>query len=192
MSAAGRAARAAVRALDWPFSAAFALASWPFRAAWHAVRPAFARTFAFFSDAVPFAVAEALRAWRRRLLSPGFVPDVSAAPDPLAPAPRVLAGAVAAAAKRCSAEGVPVRLLLARAPGAAFEVRLDAARRRCFVDRTDSADAVAGTAPRHAEAALPEFTSGAEPAVFRLAGDGDDVRLEWRPAGARGIAYRVR
>ena len=52
--------------------------------------------------------------------------------------------------------------------------------------------AVAGSAPRHAEAALPEFTSGAEPAVLRLAGDGDDIRLAFRPAGPRGVAYRVR
>ena len=143
-------------------------------------------------DGVPFAAGEALRAWRRRLLSPRFVPDVSAAPDPLEPAPRVLAGAVAAAMRRCADEGRPVRLLLARAPGADFEVRLDAARRRCFVDRTDSADAVAGSAPRHAEAALPEFTPGAEAAVLRLAGTGDDLRLEFRPAGPRGVAYRVR
>jgi len=143
-------------------------------------------------DDAPFSSAEALRAWRRRLLSPRFVPDVSAAPDPLDPAPRVLAGAVAAAMKSCAAEGRPVRLLLARTPGADFEIRLDAARRRCFVDRTDSADAVAGSAPRHAEAALPEFTSGAEAAVLRLAGDGDDIRLAFRPAGPRGVAYRVR
>ena len=147
-------------------------------------------------DGLPFAAAEALRAWRRRLLSPGFVPDVSAAPDPLDPAPRVLAGAVAAAMKSCAAEGRPVRLLLARAPGTDFELRLDAARRRCFVDRVDAgpgpAGGVAGSAPRHAEAALPEITSGAERAVFRLAGGGDDLRLEFRPAGARGVAYRVR
>ena len=51
---------------------------------------------------------------------------------------------------------------------------------------------MAGSAPRHAEAALPEFTPGAEPAVFRLAGGTDDVRLEWLPAGARGVSYRAR
>ncbi len=192
MSAAGRAARAAIRSADWILSAPLALLTWPFRAAWRALGPRLARGLGPLLDGVPAAAAESLRAWRRRLLSPRFVPDVSAAPDPLEPAPRVLAGAVAAAAKRCAAEGRPVRLLLARAPGAAFEVRLDAARRRCFVDRTDSADAVAGSAPRHAEAALPEFTPGAEPAVFRLAGGTDDVRLEWLPAGARGVSYRAR
>ena len=143
-------------------------------------------------DDAPFAAAERLRAWRRRLLSPRFVPDVSAAPDPLEPAPRVLAGAVAAAMRRCADEGRPVLLLLACAPGADFEIRLDAARRRCFVDRADSGGGVAGSAPRHAEAALPEFTSGAESAVLRLAGDGDDLRLEFRPDGPRGVAYRVR
>lgn len=145
-------------------------------------------------DDAPFAAGEALRDWRRRLLSPRFVPDVSAAPDPIDPAPRVLAGAVAAAMRRCAAEGRPVRLLLARAPGSDFEIRLDAARRRCFVDRVDSAPAVAGlrTPPRHAESALPEFTSGMERAVLRLAGDGDDLRLEFRPAGPCGISYRVR
>ena len=141
-------------------------------------------------DGAPFAAAEALRAWRRRLLSPRFAPDVSAAPDPLAPAPRVLAGAVAAAMKRCAAEGRPVRLLLARAPGADFEVRLDAARRRCFADRVDSGPSPAP--PRHAEASLPEFSPGAERAAFLLAGGGDDLRLEFLPAGARGVAYRVR
>ena len=192
MSAAGRAARAAIRSADWILSAPLALLTWPFRAAWRALEPRLARGLGPLLDGVPAAAAESLRAWRRRLLSPRFVPDVSAAPDPLEPAPRVLAGAVAAAARRCAAEGRPVRLLLARAPGAAFEVRLDAARRRCFVDRTDSADAVAGSAPRHAEAALPEFTPGAEPAVFRLAGGTDDVRLEWLPAGARGVSYRAR
>ena len=149
-----------------------------------------AAALAAAAGGVPFAVGEALRAWRRRLLSPRFVPDVSAAPDPLEPAPRVLAGAVAAAMRRCADEGRPVRLLLARAPGADFEIRLDAARRRCLVDRADGG--VAGSAPRHAEAALPEFTSGAESAVLRLAGDGDDLRLEFRPAGPRGIAYRLR
>ena len=51
---------------------------------------------------------------------------------------------------------------------------------------------MAGSAPRHAEAALPEFTSGAESAVLRLAGDGDDLRLEFRPDDPRGVAYRVR
>jgi hypothetical protein len=141
-------------------------------------------------DGVPFAAGESLRAWRRRLLSPRFVPDVSAAPDPLEPAPRVLAGAVAAATKRCAAEGRPVRLLLSRAPGAAFEIRLDAARRRCFVERADPGPSPA--AARHAEASLPEFTPGAERAAFRLAGGGDDLRLEFLPAGARGVAYRVR
>ncbi len=153
-----------------------------------------AATLAAALDGVPFVVGEALRAWRRRLLSPRFVPDVSAAPDPLEPAPRVLAGAVAAAMRRCAAEDRPVRLLLARAPGADFEIRLDAARRRCFVDRVDVAAAggAAGSAPRHAEAALPEFTSGAEAAVLRLAGDGDDLRLEFRPAGSRGVDCRVR
>ena len=46
--------------------------------------------------------------------------------------------------------------------------------------------------PRHAEAGLPEFTPGAERALFRLSGEGDDLRLEFRPAGARGVAYRER
>jgi hypothetical protein len=149
-----------------------------------------AETLAAALDDAPFAAAERLRAWRRRLLSPRFVPDVSAAPDPLDPAPRVLAGAVAAATKRCAAEGRPVRLLLARAPGADFSLRLDAARRRCFVDR--AGDDVAGSAPRHAEAALPEFTSGAEPAAFRLADGTDDLRIEFLPAGPRGLSYRRR
>ena len=143
-------------------------------------------------DDAPFAAAERVRAWRRRLLSPRFVPDVSAAPDPLDPAPRVLAGAVAAAMRRCAAEERPVRLLIARAPGAEFALRLDAARRRCFVDRAGAADGVAGSAPRHAEAALPEFTSGAEPAAFRLADGTDDLRLEFLPAGPRGLSYRRR
>lgn len=145
-------------------------------------------------DGVPFSVAEALCAWRRRLLSPEFVPDVAAAPDPLDPAPRILAGAIAASMKRCAAEGRPVRLLLARAPGADFEIRLDAARRRCFVDRLDAATVSPPTPgpPRHAEAGLPEFTPGAERALFRLSGGDDDLRLEFRPAGARGVAYRER
>ena len=144
-------------------------------------------------DGLPFAAAEALRAWRRRLLSPRFVPDVSAAPDPLDPAPRVLAGAVAAAMRRCAAEGRPVRLLLARAPGADFTLRLDAARRRCLVDRLGGAPDAAGApaTPRHAEAALPDLAPGAEPAVLRLDGDGDDLRLELLPDGAR-VSYRVR
>ena len=191
MSAAGRAARAAIRRLDLPVSAPVALLTWPFRAAGRALGPRLASVLGPLLDGASSAAPGALRARLRRLLSPWFAPDVSAAPDPLAPAPRVLAGAVAAAARRCAAEGAPVRLLLARTPGAAFEIRLDAARRRCLVDRTDSA-AAAGSAPRHAEAALPEFSPGAEPAVFRLADGTDDVRLELLPSPGRGVVYRVR
>ena len=63
-------------------------------------------------------------------------------------------------------------------------------RRRCFADRVDSGPSPAP--PRHAEASLPEFSPGAERAAFLLAGGGDDLRLEFLPAGARGVAYRVR
>ena len=139
----------------------------------------------------PATITEPLRAWRRRLLSPFFAPDVRVAADPLAPAPRLLAGGIAAAMRRCAAEGRPVRLLVARVPGAVFELRLRAVVPRVLVDRLDApATAADAAAPRHAEAALPPFTPGAEPAVFRLAADTDDLRLEFRP-GPR-VSYRVR
>ena len=126
--------------------------------------------------------------WLSRLLAPRFRPDVLAAADPLDPDPRVIARGIAEAARRCMRDDVPVRLLVARVPGAVFEVRLAAVSRKCVVERVD---APPGAPRRRAEEPLPPFTAGAGPAAFVLRDDTDNLRLEFRPGRDR-IALRVR
>lgn len=131
---------------------------------------------------------DAFRTWLSRWLAPRFAPDVLAAADPLDPDPRVIARGVAEALRRCARDDVPVRLLVARVPGAVFKIGLDAVRRRCVVERADAAP----DAPRRrAEEPLPPFTAGAGPAAFVLRGDTDNLRLECRPGRDR-IALCVR
>ena len=123
MSAAGRAARAAIRRLDLPVSAPVALLTWPFRAAGRALGPRLASVLGPLLDGASSAAPGALRARLRRLLSPWFAPDVSAAPDPLAPAPRVLAGAVAAAVVGVECAGITLPVKVSTSAG--FELSID-------------------------------------------------------------------
>ena len=109
-----------------------------------------------------------------------FRPDETVVPDPLRPSARVVASGIAQAFTRgVEARPAGFRLLVCRVPGREIAVRLDATRRRCFVDVAPPPP----TAPAHAEAALPAFAPGAAPTLFRVAEDNLRLVLRATPAG---------
>ncbi|MBQ9726229.1 MAG: hypothetical protein IJV65_01835 [Kiritimatiellae bacterium] len=198
-AAAVAAAAAAAAALAWRFRAPLlrcirrvaSRAVWPFVTLLDAldavcgwlkrllVRAAFPRGESILKTAFrPLRRAAALRAARWGELF--FRPDETVAADPLRPSARVVAGGVAQAFAR----GVPARpagfrLLVCRVPGRTVAIRLDAARRRCFVDVAPPHP----DAPAHAEAALPAFAPGAAPTRFLVAEDNLRLVLRATPAG---------
>ena len=145
--------------------------------------------------------ATAARGWRMRLAALFFEPDVIAAPDPLAPDPRVVADGFAAAFRQCADTGRTRRLLVARAPGTVFRIALDPSKRECTVERVAAASGACVppdapldrlcSLPARAASRLPPFSTGAEPSVLLLSGDGDDIRLVLRCGTPRDARVRA-
>ena len=143
-----------------------------------ALGPASARGYALLLRA-RLAALDGFRAWLSRLTAAAFRPDVTGAPDPLAPDPAIHADAFAAAARLAAERGSPVNLLLASAPGADFEVRLLSVRSEVQVSVGRS----------EATRQTPRFSTGAEPSSMRIGGDGDGLRLVLRST-PRGVEVR--
>lgn len=142
--------------------------------------------FRGFSDDVSALLADAAASWVSRVRAPFFRPDVTVAPDPLAPDPRVVARGIAAALSRCASEWRPLRVLVGRAPDAAFRVFLHSVRSVCIVDLVSP---VPPGIPSRAEIRLPRFSLGLQSAVRELAGD--DIRFSVSPGSGRDSRLRV-